>query len=71
MAYAYQQMPADELPDNMDGSINPEVLPQSVVDPSLGDGGTKRSLQERQWVIFSEEPRRQSLTGQLQFIVCL
>jgi hypothetical protein len=52
MAYAYQQMPADEPPDNMNGSINPQVLPQSVIDPSFGDGGTKRSLQERQWVIF-------------------
>jgi amino acid permease len=52
MAYVYQQMPADEPPDNMDsdGSINSQVLPQS--DTSFGDGGTKRSLQERQWVIF-------------------
>lgn len=41
MAYAYQQMPADEPPDS-------QVLPQSVIDPSFGDGGTKRSLQERQ-----------------------
>ena len=52
MAYAYQQMPADEPPDNMDGGINPQVLPVSVIDPSFGDGGTKRSLQERQWVTF-------------------
>ena len=52
MAYAYQQMPADEPPDSMDGRIAPQVLPQSVIDPSIGDGGTKRSLQERQWVIF-------------------
>lgn len=52
MAYTYQQMPADEPPDNLDGRITPQVLPQSVIDPSFGDGGTKRSLQERQWVIF-------------------
>ena len=49
MAYAYQQMPVDEPPGNMD---EPRALPQSVIDPSFGDGGTKRSLQERQWVIF-------------------
>jgi len=50
MAYAYQQVLADEPPDNMDGSINAQVLPQHAasVDPSFGDGGTKRSLQERQ-----------------------
>ena len=44
--HAYQQMPADE-PD--DGSINPQV---PAVDPSFGDGGTNRNLQERQWVIL-------------------
>ena len=50
MAYAYQQMLADEPPDNLNGSINPQDLPspQSVIDPSFGDGGTKRGLQERQ-----------------------
>ena len=49
--HAYQQMPADELPDDMDGSgSNSPQVP--AIDPSLGDGGTKRSLQERQWAIF-------------------
>jgi amino acid permease len=45
--HAYQQMPADEPPD--DGSINPQA---PAIDPSFGDGGTKRNLQERQWVIL-------------------
>ena len=70
MAYAYQQMPADE-PGNMDGRVNPQVIPESVMNPSFGDGGTKRSLQERQWVIFLQKNWRQLLTGRLQFIVCL
>ena len=49
---AYQQIPTDELTDNSGMSINSLALLEPVVDPSFGDGGTKRSLQERQWVIF-------------------
>ena len=46
--HAYQQMPSHEPPDRA-GNINPQV---PAIDPSFGDGGTKRNLQERQWVIF-------------------
>jgi len=35
------------MPDNGDESTNLQVFPESGVDPSFGDGGTKRSLQER------------------------
>jgi amino acid transporter len=41
--HAYQQMPTHEPPDG-DGSINLQI---PAIDPSFGDGGTKRSLQER------------------------
>ena len=41
----YQQIPANEISD-----------PEFIADPSIGDGGTKRSLQERQWV--TEKPLR-------------
>ena len=47
---AYQNIPTNEMPDNSNGSTNLQVFPESGVNPSFGDGGTKRSLQERQWV---------------------
>ena len=62
---AYQQIPANE-PDNSDGNV---VLPESVVDFSFGDGGTKRGLQERQWVIRTS--LWQQFTDRLRFIACL